>query len=55
MAPAESKSPTALAEELISLEAELARVVALSTTSDAQRADLTERLRRLKKKAAGVP
>ena len=55
MAPAEPKSPPALEEELTRLEAELARVVALSTTSDAQRADLTERLRRLKKKAAGIP
>ena len=55
MAPAESKSSTALDEELLRLEAELARVVALSTTSDAQRADLTERLRRLKKKASGAP
>lgn len=44
----------ALEEEINRLEAELTRVVALSATSDAERADLADRLRRLKKKA-GMP
>ena len=54
MAPARSISQTALEEEITQLEAELTRVVELSTTSDAERADLTDRMRRLKTKA-GMP
>lgn len=54
MAPAKSTSQPAIEEEIARLEAELTRVVALSATSDADRTDLTDRLRRLKKKA-GIP
>lgn len=41
-----------MAEEIVSLEAEMGRVVALATTSDISRADLVKRLLRLKKMAA---
>jgi hypothetical protein len=51
MATAKSMSQPAFEEEIARLEAELTRVVALTTTSDADRADLTDRLRRLKQKA----
>ena len=54
MAPAKSENQPAFEEEITRLEAELTRVVALSATSDAERADLTDRLRRLKQKA-GMP
>jgi hypothetical protein len=51
MTPAKSKNERALEEELASLEAEMTRVTALSTTSASDRAALEERLRRLKKMA----
>lgn len=51
MIPAKSTSQPAFEEDIARLEAELARVIALSTTSDAERVELTDRLRRLKKKA----
>lgn len=54
MAPAKSTSQPVFEEEIARLEAELARVIALSTTSDSDRTDLTDRLRRLKEKA-GIP
>ena len=50
MNPTKSKNERALEEDLASLEAQIARVAALSTTSDQDRANLAERLRRLKKK-----
>jgi hypothetical protein len=49
-----STSQPAFEEEIARLEAELTRVVALSNTSDTERAELTDRLRRLKK-MAGIP
>lgn len=51
MPTAMSKRQPTLEEEIAHLEAEMTRVVALSGTSDSDRADLADRLRRLKKKA----
>ena len=51
MPDAKYQSQPALEEEIANLEAEVHRVVALSTTTDISRADLVERLLRLKKKA----
>lgn len=51
MAPIDATSPPAFEEEIARLEAEMTRVVALTTTSEAARADLADRLRRLKTKA----
>ena len=51
MAPAKSKDQLALEGEIASLEAEVGRVLALATTSDTNRVDLLDRLRRLKEKA----
>jgi predicted nucleic acid-binding Zn-ribbon protein len=52
---ADFESECALATEIASLESEIARVSALRTTTDANRADLQERLRRLKENAAARP
>jgi len=51
MPTARSKRQPTLDEEIANLEAEMTRVVALSGTSDSERADLADRLRRLKKMA----
>ena len=54
MTPVKSKARPALEEEIVSLETEMRRVAALSTTSDTDRAALAVRLQRLKK-IAGMP
>jgi hypothetical protein len=54
MTPDRSKGRPALEEEIASLEAEMTRVAALSTTSDTDRANLADRLQRLKQKV-GMP
>jgi hypothetical protein len=51
MSPDTSKDRPTFEEEIATLEAEVTRVVALSTTTERERADLADRLRRLKKKA----
>jgi hypothetical protein len=51
VSPAQSKEQPALEEEIATLEVELARVIALTATSDASRVDLLLRLHRLKAKA----
>jgi hypothetical protein len=49
--PAKSKNERALEEDLARRDAEMNRVAALPTTSDWDRANLAERLHRLKKNA----
>ena len=51
MPTAMSKRQPTVEEEIANLEAEMTRVVALSNTSDTERTDLADRLRRLKNKA----
>jgi hypothetical protein len=51
MLPAKSMGQPTVEEEIASLEAEMTRVIALSTTSNDERVHLADRLRRLKKKA----
>ena len=54
MVPARSKSQPAFEAEILILETEMTRVVALSTTSNTDRANLADWLQRLKTKA-GMP
>jgi hypothetical protein len=54
MSTVKFQSQSALEQEIMNLEAEVERVAALSITTDISRADLVDRLLRVKQKAGIV-